>query len=67
MGDYVPGRCDDYMCSGGCATRGRLIDSAINAGDAADWPGWWPELAPLTREEREFVQAQAQGKVVDRG
>ena len=66
MGDYTGGRCDDYMCSGGCATRGRLIDSAIDAGDAAGWPGWWPELAPLTREEREFVQETGTRKAVNR-
>jgi hypothetical protein len=40
--------------------RGHLVLAALDAGIVAGWPEWWPELAPLRREERMFVRAQAE-------
>ena len=38
--------------------RGHLVLAALDAGEAAGWPQWWPELAPLNKEEREIVMRQ---------
>ncbi len=51
-------------------TRGHLVLAALDAGNAAGWPEWWPELAPLTRAERVFVDEQkrtAPKKGIDHG
>jgi hypothetical protein len=37
-------------------SRGHLVLAALEAGSAAGWPEWWPELAPLTAEERTYVR-----------
>jgi hypothetical protein len=39
--------------------RGHLVLAALDtAPGGGDCGAWWPEMAPLTREEREYVRTQ---------
>lgn len=47
------------------AARERLIAPAIMAGAVNPLADWWPELAPLTKNERFWVRSQIKKMVAE--